>query len=204
MTMLLRQISHNYREGGARQVIRKVAFRVQAFVASKAVWTVYEITPVPYCGKATAHTFSFEELIRLRYFKAVSFPEAIRSRFEIAECYGFVVDDCLASVAWLQPHSLDLDGSTSLPAEYAIYDCWTDPRFRGRGFYPELLRILLGISHARGVSSVKIAVDPGNLPSIKGVERAGFQKKLLVVKTVRWGRTALSHLPSDSTHANPA
>jgi hypothetical protein len=54
-----------------------------------------------------------------------------------------------------------------------IGDCITDDRYRGLGIYPMVLR-RIARDHA-GKVQVFILVAPDNIPSIKGIEKAGFQ-----------------------------
>jgi RimJ/RimL family protein N-acetyltransferase len=54
-----------------------------------------------------------------------------------------------------------------------IGDCFTDDRYRGKGIYPYVLRkIAKQYAHT---TQVFILVAPDNIPSIKGIEKAGFQ-----------------------------
>lgn len=54
-----------------------------------------------------------------------------------------------------------------------IGPCYTYPAFRGKGIYP---KVLSEICRRRGndTSSFYMIVDETNLPSIKGIEKAGF------------------------------
>lgn len=54
-----------------------------------------------------------------------------------------------------------------------IGPCYTYPAFRGKGIYP---KVLSEICRRRGndTSSFYMIVDDTNLPSIKGIEKAGF------------------------------
>lgn len=52
---------------------------------------------------------------------------------------------------------------------------WTDPEFRGKGYYQRLL------NHCKDVPDIKfpliIFTNPPNVSSQKGIEKAGFEKK---------------------------
>lgn len=75
------------------------------------------------------------------------------------------------------------------PAEAYLYDFATVPDYRGRGFYPALLRFILTDLAAQGVNRAWIGTEPGNDTSARSIKRAGFTK---VADT--------SYLPGDSHH----
>ena len=59
--------------------------------------------------------------------------------------------------------------------DYEIGPCFTYPKFRGKGIYPQMLKyICSSISTEKTV--FYMIVDETNLPSIKGIEKAGFQR----------------------------
>jgi RimJ/RimL family protein N-acetyltransferase len=62
------------------------------------------------------------------------------------------------------------------PDEAYIYDCATRPRYRGRGYYPALLRYVLADLRGGACRRAWIATAPGNAPSQHGIIRAGFTK----------------------------
>ena len=55
--------------------------------------------------------------------------------------------------------------------DFEIGPCWTNPSFRGRGIYPYVLQQII-----RGKGRYWMIVDDKNNPSIRGVEKAGFQR----------------------------
>lgn len=59
-------------------------------------------------------------------------------------------------------------------SDFEIGPCYTYPQFRGKGVYPQ---VLCGICRELGDSHTTfyMIVSDTNLPSIKGVEKAGFQ-----------------------------
>jgi GNAT superfamily N-acetyltransferase len=64
-----------------------------------------------------------------------------------------------------------------LPSDLALVDAFTLPAFRGRGVYPFLLAsavrdLAVGCLRAFGY------VNEWNHPSVRGLERAGFQRAL--------------------------
>ena len=59
--------------------------------------------------------------------------------------------------------------------DYEIGPCFTYPKFRGKGVYPQMLKYISSNVGAEN-SIFYMIVDETNLPSIKGIEKAGFQK----------------------------
>ena len=59
--------------------------------------------------------------------------------------------------------------------DYEIGPCMTYPAFRGKGYYPMMLRY---ISSTVGTEKTVfyMIVDEDNIASIKGIEKAGFQR----------------------------
>lgn len=94
--------------------------------------------------------------------------------------YILETDDLIASYGWIafDPEPIgDLGISFQLePGEAYIYDCATRPAYRGRGYYPALLRVMLRDLHRAGLRRVWIATAPGNIPSQHGIVHAGFSK----------------------------
>ena len=128
-------------------------------------------------GKLECRALTYTDLINAKYFKALAFPEEIRSRFdENNVCHGFYFEEDLATIGWSSNDRLDLDhGVTfSCPGAVGLFDFVTLPYFRSRGLYTNALRYLVAAIHARGPRCVYIAVHPNNLPSLKGIEGAGF------------------------------
>lgn len=60
-------------------------------------------------------------------------------------------------------------------ADYEIGPCMTYPLFRGKGYYPMMLRYIcstVGVQY----TTFYMIVDEGNSASIKGIEKAGFER----------------------------
>lgn len=59
--------------------------------------------------------------------------------------------------------------------DYEIGPCFTYPKYRGKGIYPAVLKTIcnrVGNEH----TTFYMIVEDTNTPSIKGIEKAGFQK----------------------------
>jgi ribosomal protein S18 acetylase RimI-like enzyme len=65
---------------------------------------------------------------------------------------------------------------TLAPDEVYIYDCATRPAYRGRGYYPTLLRTMAADLGREGWRRAWIGTGPGNFVSQRGIARAGFEK----------------------------
>ncbi len=221
ITDVIRSVNYNYRNGGLRQIGERVVSRFTQLFIDRTDYLIYQKTPGYVFGGAALsirrEELTFEELVELRYFKALYYPEAIRGRFLAGErCHGFFVDDMLANIAWSTRGVLNVDPHLSIECAdgVGIYDCWTMAEFRGRGIYPETLRMLLTRFGEEDYGNVLIAVDPDNIRSIKGIERAGFLPLKRVKTTVRLGKRFVRSEPfppriaggsaTDSTAHNPA
>jgi RimJ/RimL family protein N-acetyltransferase len=58
-----------------------------------------------------------------------------------------------------------------------IGDCFTMEKFRGRSLYPYTLDAITKRLLQGGHEKVFILVAPDNLPSVRGIEKAGFERK---------------------------
>ena len=57
--------------------------------------------------------------------------------------------------------------------DYEIGPCFTIPTARGKGLYTKVLNYITGDLHYQNASFYML-VNKNNLPSVKGIERAGF------------------------------
>ncbi len=62
------------------------------------------------------------------------------------------------------------------PGDAYLYDFATVPEYRGQGFYPALLRYILGELARRWIRRAWISTAPGNFVSFRSIHRAGFTK----------------------------
>jgi len=94
--------------------------------------------------------------------------------------YVVEVDGKIVSYGWVaysaEPLG-DLGISFQLkPDEAYIYDCATRPDYRGRGYYPALLRFMCAALRHEGRRRAWIGTAPGNFTSQHSITRAGFVK----------------------------
>lgn len=59
--------------------------------------------------------------------------------------------------------------------DYEIGPCVTNPQYRGRGIYPNVINYICGHFAQEGTVFYMI-VNANNTPSIRGIEKAGFEK----------------------------
>lgn len=198
MRALWQHIEFNYREGGLRQVLYKVFWRFQQWLWSESVWLVYRLEVAGYQGQPrlplVRSPLELPALVQLRYFKAVAFPEGIQARLNSgAVCHGFFLDQELLNIGWTTNGCLELEGGLSIPGENCIgvFDCFTLPAHRSKGVYTDTLISFARFIRDQGAAAALIAVDPGNLPSIRGIERAGFQPLFRLRRLRRFGRESM-------------
>lgn len=87
-----------------------------------------------------------------------------------------------SSTSRINVHLLKLIESKSLPV---IGDCLTVTNMRGKSIYPYALQLTL--EHLfKTYHKVYIFVSPENIPSIKGIEKAGF-KSFCSISAIRIG-----------------
>jgi ribosomal protein S18 acetylase RimI-like enzyme len=77
------------------------------------------------------------------------------------------------------------------PGEAYVWNCVTAPAYRRRGLYTLLLRHIAQALAAEGVRRVWIGADLDNVPSQKGMARAGFQPVLDLYTQRAGGRPEL-------------
>lgn len=107
--------------------------------------------------------------------------DIVEARFQDKR-YPYVaeIDGLIVSYGWVtyspEPQG-DLGISFRLKAgEVYIYDCATRPAYRGRGYYPALLRFICADLRRTGYRRAWIGTAPGNFVSQRSITRAGFMK----------------------------
>ncbi|TXD81684.1 hypothetical protein ESY86_16805 [Subsaximicrobium wynnwilliamsii] len=66
-----------------------------------------------------------------------------------------------------------------------IGNCFTHPEFRGKSIYPYVINCIAKNSLNLGAKEVFVIVNQSNAGSIKGIEKAGFEK-YVSIDTKRW------------------
>lgn len=195
MRQLRRRLAYHYRAGGMRALWRGAAQFLGRMSHSESEWLIYvcQLKDVPNAGELTVRReLSFQDLLNLGYLKAQAFPEEIRRRFARRNvCHGFFSDGRLATLGWSSADYLELDRNAYFPCESAVglFDFVTERALRSRGHYTNALMQLALVARRGGFKSAYIAVDPANIPSFKGIERAGFRPAFRVVRLRHLGIT---------------
>lgn len=194
MNAFIRKVANHYKRGGLTGLVSKVEGFTRQKLWSDAHWLIYERALNEVTGSLPAELshrgLTFEELLDLGYFKALEYPEAIRARCESGkECHGFFSGRQLATMGWSSAGYLELDTDVAIacPGSVGLYDFFTYKEFRSKGYYTTALIQLLDKMGKLGYDRACIAVDPHNSPSRKGIERAGFQQRMLVTRRFRLG-----------------
>jgi len=66
-----------------------------------------------------------------------------------------------------------------------IGDCYTNKQYRGQSIYPQVINKIALETLKQGIQEVFIVVNQENISSIKGIEKAGFNK-FAAIKGRRW------------------
>lgn len=190
----MRKLVHHYHEGGVAGFLPRMGGFVRRRCWSQSHWVIYvrDLTgDLPQVTQSVTHRqLRLPELLSVGYFKAREFPEGMEQRFGRNNiCHGFYVGARLATIGWSSPYYLELDRKLEVPCSGAagLFDFLTFEEFRSRGYYTSALKYLALLMRDAGFCRDYIAVDPGNTPSIKGIERAGFRPAFRVTRRWRLG-----------------
>jgi hypothetical protein len=109
---------------------------------------------------------------------ALSLAEITRRLESGRQCYATWVNGQVAAYGWVSFVEEDI-GELNLrikllPGEAYIWDCATLPAFREKLLYSALLIYILGELRAQDLCRAWIGADYDNIPSQKGMARAGF------------------------------
>jgi ribosomal protein S18 acetylase RimI-like enzyme len=146
------------------------------------IWMLNLDEPLPVVIPLIPATFrrvGSESAMALANTMGVDDSTEILKRFEKGRrCYVAWVEDEIAAYGWV---SLDEEfiGELKLrlkllAGEAYIWDCATLPEFRQRHFYSALLVHIVRELQAEGLCRVWIGADLENVPSQRGIARAGF------------------------------
>ena len=191
---LWRSLAYNFRAGGTKQLLSKTVWKARRWSHSDTSWLVYRagantwLNPPP--AELIRRPLDFAALREYQYFKALLLPELIHGRLQSgAVCHGFFQDSQLVNIAWTTMGYLELEAGAVITETgvAGIFDCYTIPAFRSRGFYTKSLVNLAHIFREEETTAVLIAVEPDNPASIKGIERAGFEPLYQFNRMRRWG-----------------
>jgi hypothetical protein len=97
-----------------------------------------------------------------------------------SQCYAAWVERTLAAYGWVSFQEEYVGGLRLtvrlLPGEAYIWDCVTVPVYRGKHLYSALLVFIAGELRHENVCRAWIGADLANVPSQRGIDRAGFHR----------------------------
>lgn len=92
-------------------------------------------------------------------------------------CYAIIIDGDVAHQSWLFTDLVMLAQFGFDPRVPVIGECATSSRYRGMRLYPHTLQHIAQDVFGRGLADrLFMWVAPDNVPSIRGIERAGFTR----------------------------
>jgi predicted acetyltransferase len=146
------------------------------------IWAIDLDQPIPVIKPRINATFSSvgtESITELAALMSADNSAEIIKRFETGRrCYLAQVDDNIAAYGWVS-FDEEFIGELNLrlrllPGEAYIWDCATLPAFRRKHLYSALLTHILADLSTEKWYRVWIGADFDNLPSQRGIARAGF------------------------------
>jgi hypothetical protein len=147
-----------------------------------AIWTISQDERIPIITPLVPATFSrVEPGSAAEIVEAMGGPvlEEVRKRFEMGRrCYAARIDGELAAYGWVSFRE-EFVGELKLrlrllPDEAYIWDCVTLAAFRQKHLYSALLAHIARELQRDHFARIWIGADLDNLPSQKGIARAGF------------------------------
>jgi ribosomal protein S18 acetylase RimI-like enzyme len=137
-----------------------------------------------------------ENLDDAAIFQSAEYLATFKKFLSQGDCgfYAYIDDQCIHR-SWLvnsgiiKPH-WSLEYSLK-PKQSYIHYCETSEAARGMGVYPEVLKYIR--MNYKLADSFLINVESNNIPSIKGIEKAGFEKvrevKVRIFAGIKFNRT---------------
>ena len=101
---------------------------------------------------------------------------------------------CTTSAAWTRELRAHL---APPPRDAYVYESLTLPAVRGQGVYPFALSAIAADLGRSGIGQVWVAVEASNRPSLRAVEKAGFEPHSEIGFRRRWGRVTVDPPRSD-------
>lgn len=118
---------------------------------------------------------------------------AARLREQSAEGFALVdEEENLLHFAWCTAFRdfflSELNAKVDAPSEECamIFDCWTPESVRGHGYYAEAVSLMARLLHERG-GRPWIFSAVGNVSSMRGLEKTGFQRRYSLIRERRLG-----------------
>jgi CelD/BcsL family acetyltransferase involved in cellulose biosynthesis len=185
------------RQKGLKTTLRWARSRVRVLIFSREEVLFFEagtalprsfephsLRPVSYELLAEAAMRSYDDEETMQYL----LRSAKRQREGIAE--GFALVDAQGRplhFAWITEFDgfflSELNAKVKAPAAdcVMIFDCWTPPAERGHGYYAQTLELVAPQIREKG-KHPWIFSAASNVASVRGLERAGFQRRYSLVR----------------------
>lgn len=196
VTARLRQLRESVGRDGVAPTLRRLGKRAAAFL-----WSEDEVCFFEWRGRVLPDSSSIMTLLDLNLLASaasqyVDDPATLAyllrsaSRLRDGNAEGFALldtDGVVLHIAWatafnkffLSELNAKVDGP--FPGCIMIFDCWTPVSARGYGYYGQTVSLIAKRIRDRG-NSPWIFSAASNLASIRGLEKAGFQKRYSLVR----------------------
>lgn len=121
------------------------------------------------------------KILRVMYIS----PKSLAKRFADGDrCFGVIERGVLVSYFWAEFQHKDLHElhlEFKLPAHQAwMYNAITITKARGRSLYPDVIRFMAKSLGQSGFKEAYVDVDPANIPSVRGLEKAGYTRIVMI------------------------
>ncbi len=195
-TARLRQLREHVRRDGIARTFLGLVKRVGAFLWSEDEVYFFEWRgPVPPDSSATLKAIDLN-LLASAASQYVDDPETLAyllrsaSRLRDGNAEGFGMLDANGAVlhfAWATAFDKfflsELNAKVDAPSagSVMIFDCWTPVSARGHGYYGQTVSLIAERVRQRG-NTPWIFSAASNLASIRGLEKAGFQRRYSLVR----------------------
>lgn len=182
-----RHFLYNYKTNGFTGVIKKVAYRLRRLIYVEERWWILELDLKNYGLQPSVslerQEATFDDLIQMKYEKAIYFPEAIRRRFEAgAKCNLFFLNGKLANIRWTMNGHLDIIEGVRIAHGkcQGVFDSVTVPELQRQGVGRSAHITVAHMAKEAGYERLITAVHPGNVASLKSLAYAGYRKLYLL------------------------
>ena len=125
------------------------------------------------------------EIDRLRKNQKFAYWEFYCDKYDgVKDFYISVCEEVLQHISWIyykeDPNRILRLGDYGAEIKY----CLTIPEYRGKGIYPKVLTAIACYLKKMEFKHLFICVEKNNIPSIRGIEKAGFKviKKIKLIK----------------------
>jgi len=121
------------------------------------------------------------KMLKVMYISSKS----LAKRFDDGDrCFGLIENGEIANYFWAEfqhkdLHELHLEFNL-LSEQLWMYNAITVGNARGRSLYPNVIRFMAKSLRQSGFKEAYVDVDPTNIPSIRGLEKAGYTRVVLI------------------------